>query len=102
MTARTQRAIFVGAAPMSFVVMAALAVAAKDNASVVARTDLAWHESLRAYAVKHPAWLSSWQVVTHLGDTVAVVLVDMVLVGLCLVGDRRRLAVVVASVAAAG
>jgi undecaprenyl-diphosphatase len=42
------------------------------------------------------------RVVTHLGDTVTVVLIDLALIVFCLVGGRRRLAVVVASVSAAG
>jgi membrane-associated phospholipid phosphatase len=101
-TAGRQRAILAGVALMAFVGLVVLALGAKNGASAVSRLDVAWHESLRAYAVDHPPWLSSWRVVTHLGDTITVVLVDLALVGLCLVGGRRRLAVLVAVVGVAG
>ena len=87
---------------MAFVGLVVLALRVTDDTSAVSRLDLAWHESLRAYAVEHPVWLSSWQVVTHLGDTITVVLVDLALVGLCVIGGRRRLAVLVAVVGVAG
>jgi undecaprenyl-diphosphatase len=93
-----RRAALAGIALISFAGLAALALTAKDDTSMVSRHDVMWHEVLRAYAVTHPAWLSSWRVVTHLGDTITVVVIELALVGLCAIGGRRRTAIFVAVV----
>jgi undecaprenyl-diphosphatase len=86
-----------------FVAVAALAWAATDPTSAVARLDVAWHGSVRDHSLRHPGWLAAMEAVTHLGDTlVVVVLVDAVLVVLCLARNRRRLALFVAVVSVAG
>jgi membrane-associated phospholipid phosphatase len=64
--------------------------------------DRAWHSSVRGYALEHPVWLSTMEVVTHLGDTVVIALIDAALVALCVARGRRRLALFVALVGVAG
>jgi membrane-associated phospholipid phosphatase len=101
MTAR-RRAVLAAIALVAVAGVVALAWAASDATSVVARLDRAWHASVRGHVLRHPAWLSAMEVVTHLGDTVVVALIDAALVALCLARGRRRLARFVALVSVAG
>jgi membrane-associated phospholipid phosphatase len=101
MTGRN-RAVLVVIAATAVVGFVALAWAALDATSDVARLDLAWHASVRGFAVRHPAWLSAMEVVTHLGDTVVIALIDAALVAVCLARGDRRLALFVTLVGLVG
>jgi membrane-associated phospholipid phosphatase len=101
MTAR-KRAVLLAVTAAAVAAFVALAWAALDATSDVARLDRAWHASVRDLALRYPAWLSAMEVVTHLGDTVVVFLIDAVLVALCLARGRRRLALFVTLVSVAG
>jgi membrane-associated phospholipid phosphatase len=94
--------VLVAVAATAIVGVVALAWTALDATSEVARLDRAWLASVRGYAVGHPAWLSTMEVVTHLGDTVGVFLIDAALVALCVARGRRRLALFVALTGLAG
>jgi len=101
MTTRT-RVVLAGIAVTLLFGVAALAWAAKDPASAVARLDVHWHASVRGFALRHSAWLSAMEVVTHLGDTIVIAVVDAALVALCLARRRRRLALFVGLVSVVG
>jgi undecaprenyl-diphosphatase len=101
MAART-RVVLAGIAAAAIAGIAALAWAATDPTTAVARLDLAWHDSVRAHALRHPTWLSAMKAVTHLGDTIVLAAIDAALVGLCLARGRRRLALFVGLVAVLG
>jgi membrane-associated phospholipid phosphatase len=94
----------IGLAGISLVAVAAFAVLTY----VVTRgpggpeVDRSWHDALRAYAVAHPAWLSTWNAVTQVGASVIVFTVDAVLVIVCLVRRWWTLAAFVAFVGLAG
>ena len=82
-----------GVALAAFVVLAALVAADADG---VVRVDRSWHESLRGFGLDHPGWLATMRAITHLGDTVTVLVVDLILFAVCLRQRRLRLAVAVA------
>ena len=69
------------------------------NAGALTGIDGTVHETLRAYGLDHPQWLETWRVLTYLGSTVAVVLIDAVAIALCLRTGRPRTAAFIAIVA---
>src|SRR5262245_15285561 len=99
MTAYRSRllAVSVGAA----VLFGALVAAVMAGAGAVTRPDQAGHMALREVALAHPAWLSTMRGLTHLGDTITVVLVDAAVAIACLARGRRRAALFVAGSAVA-
>jgi len=101
MTAR-KRAVLVAVAATAIVGIVGLAWTALDATSGVARLDRGWHASVRGYALGHPAWLSTMEVVTHIGDTIVLFLIDAALVALCLARGRWRLALFVTLVGLIG
>jgi membrane-associated phospholipid phosphatase len=87
---------------LTLVAFATLAVLVAHLAGVVTRPDSAVHGWLIAFGRVHPNWLSGWMVVTHLGDTLTVSLVDAALFGLCLAQRRWHVAAFVAALAVGG
>jgi membrane-associated phospholipid phosphatase len=57
------------------------------------------HAALMSYGAAHAGWVGAWHVVTHLGDTVTLAVIDALLVGWCLLRRRWGLAALVAGVA---
>jgi undecaprenyl-diphosphatase len=70
--------------------------------AAVPRLDQSWHDALRAYGAAHPAWRSVTRAITHIGDTVTIVVVDVLLFVVCLVRRRRVVAALVAVVGLGG
>jgi membrane-associated phospholipid phosphatase len=87
---------------LTLVAFATVTVLVAHEAGVIVRPDAAIHGRLIAFGRVHPNWLSGWMVVTHLGDTLTVGLVDAALFGLCLRQRRWRVAAFVAAVAVGG
>jgi membrane-associated phospholipid phosphatase len=59
--------------------------------------DVAVHDRLRTYALAHPAWLVAMHTLTHLGDTLTVVVLYVAIVAVCVARRRRDEAVFVAA-----
>jgi undecaprenyl-diphosphatase len=81
---------------------ATLSLLVAGAAGVIARPDSAVHGWLIAFGRAHPTWVSGWGVVTHLGDTMTVSIVDAALFALCLTQRRWRVAAFVAALAIGG
>lgn len=64
--------------------------------------DHGWHDALMSFGRTHNAWVDAMAVVTHLGDTATLVIIDAVLVGFCLVRGWRSRAGMAAAVAVGG
>jgi undecaprenyl-diphosphatase len=75
-----------------------LAVLLAQRVGVIERVDLSVHGSSRRFAVAHPAWLSVMRAITHLGDTITIVIVDVTVFALCIWRSRLRAALFVAVV----
>ena len=69
------------------------------KAGALVELDGSGHTALRGYGIDHPQWLEGWRVVTYLGATVTVMLVDAAAVALCLRTGRPRTAAFIAIVA---
>jgi membrane-associated phospholipid phosphatase len=59
------------------------------------RLDLRASEQARRFGDAHPAWVETWRVITHVGDTLPLLVVAVVLVAVPLVQGSRREAVLV-------
>ena len=77
------------------VLCTALLAAVMAGFEVVARFDRGSHSALHEFGEAHPAWLTAMRIVTHLGDTITVVLVDAAIVIACMLLRRPRAAVFV-------
>ncbi|MDT5029224.1 MAG: hypothetical protein QOE61_5650 [Micromonosporaceae bacterium] len=93
-----RRVILSGAALVAATFFIILAILVARHVGSIERFDLSVHASLRQYALAHPTWLSIMRNVTHLGDTLTVVVVDVTLFALCLWRSRPRAALFVAVV----
>jgi membrane-associated phospholipid phosphatase len=72
------------------------------GATPILRLDISWHQGLRMFGIDHPAWLSTMRVITHFGDTVTILVVDVALFVVCLRRGWVRGAVFVATVGLGG
>lgn len=83
--------VTLGAAAL-FCAVLALVLAGAD---AVLRLDRAGHAVLHDFGAAHPTWLSAMRLLTHLGDTITVLVVDTALAIACLLRGRRRAALLV-------
>jgi membrane-associated phospholipid phosphatase len=60
------------------------------------------HDALVSFGAVHPGWVGGWHAVTHLGDTVTLAVIDVLLVGWCLWRSQRGLAALVLGAAVGG
>jgi undecaprenyl-diphosphatase len=79
-----------------------LAVAVADNTGPLQAWDQHWHEYLRQTAIDHPGWLSTMRVVTAIGATPTVAVVDACLFALSLWQRRYRTAAFAAVIGVGG
>jgi membrane-associated phospholipid phosphatase len=97
----TERHRRLGLAAVALSCFAVLAVLVRQRAPALASLDASWHASMRLYGLAHPGWLTAMRAITHIGDTVTVIVVDLAAFVVCLVQRRTRVALFVA-VAAVG
>jgi undecaprenyl-diphosphatase len=97
-----RRAVLAGGGLVALGAFTALAWWVTHGPAAVPRLDQSWHDTLRAYGAGHPAWRSVLRAITHIGDTVTIVVVDVLLFAFCLVQKRRIVAAFVAVVGLGG
>ena len=87
---------------LSLAAFLTLAYLVTHGSPPLVRLDTSWHQDLRRYGIDHPGWLSTMRVITHLGDTATILVVDVILFAVCLVRRWMRQAVFVAIVGLGG
>jgi membrane-associated phospholipid phosphatase len=92
----TERHRRLGPATVALACFAVLAVLVRQHAPALASLDATWHASVRQYGLAHPGWLSAMRAITHVGDTLTVLVVDLAAIVACLVQRRARVALFVA------
>lgn len=93
-----RRVVVSAVALVAFALFVILAFLVDRHAGVVDRIDQSVHGSLRRYGQDHPLWLSAMRTLTHLGDTITVVVVDVAVFAFCVWRSRPRAALFVAVV----
>ena len=86
----TVRVRMAGLAVASVGALAALTVLVRQHSTFVASLDTSAHEYLRSLAFGHPDLVAVMRDVTHLGDTVTILVVDVFALVACLVLHRPR------------
>jgi len=92
----TVRVRMAGLAVASVGALAALTVLVRQHSTFVASLDTSAHDYLRSLAFGHPDLVAVMRDVTHLGDTVTILVVDVFALVACLVLHRRPAAAFVA------
>ena len=97
-----RRALLAGGGVVALGAFTALAWWVTHGPTAVPRLDQSWHDTLRAYGAGHPASRSVMRAVTHVGDTVTIIVVDTLLFVVCLLRRRPIVAAFVAVVGLGG
>jgi membrane-associated phospholipid phosphatase len=95
---RRRPLVLSGLALVAAMCFGVLAVLVTRQSGLIARFDLAMHQSLRTYGLTHPTWLMAMRAITHLGDTAAIAAFDATALAVCLWRGRRSTAMFVAVV----